>query len=322
MIARHGTFACILGTLLIARATAAEPPTSEPVAPTSSRTQARVIPWIELNYLEPRFIEPVIAGCRSWATVSDTVCITGNGPYVRETYELLTRRLPGLKIIPGVKTSGGDQSLLKRFDDVAGWRHVAAAVRTACALTGSRRCVLENETAIGAYLDGRVPLDPNALAEGLRQLPPEIEYIWCPGHVGGYDRLQRAATLVRIAQANLAHLTLVALRYQQANWTDGRAHPVRKKQLDLDAATGLPVIPIGFFEGRPNDWSAVQVLEFARLAAADAREVFVYPGGKQWTTFMSDATRTIRSALPSDHDTVRDALEQTHRSTTQSSSPP
>lgn len=317
--ARNQAVARALCTLLIAGVALAGPPTSAPSGLAASRPLPRVIPWIELNYLEPQFIEPVVAGCRNWSIVSDTVCVTGNGPYVRETYELLKKRLPGLQIIPGVKTNdGGERSLLKRFDDVTGWQRVAGAVRTACTLTGSRRCVLENESAIAAYLDGRVPLDPNALAAGLRQLPPEIEYIWYPGHVGGYDRLERAAALVRIAQANLPRVALVSLGWQQTDTMTAAGGP---RPLALDRATKLPLIPICFFEGRKNDWDASQVVEIGRLIGGDAVEFFAYPGGKMWPGFVVDAARAMHDALQLDRDGLARELEQTRRPTTQPSAP-
>jgi len=156
-----------------------------------------VLPWVEASD-DPRRLDDLVDGLAAWRGVADGVIVSvdpGQIALLRRVQD----RSPGVRIIPGLKTS----PILRRsgLDNPNGWARLAEAIRGAFAATGSRRILLEHESSIEDYLEGRVTVDFERLRAGLRQLPTDVELIWYPSVSGTEGRLERATRLCREVQA-------------------------------------------------------------------------------------------------------------------------
>ena len=125
-----------------------------------------VIPWVEVNTLNPTAIDRVVEGLLEWQAVTDTA-IVSTMPGQESVFRTLRRRVPGMHIIPGIKTYPS----LPRFDSVEGWRQIADHATAVLAAADTNELLLENETAIRQYRRGEEPVDLSRLRQGLETLP-------------------------------------------------------------------------------------------------------------------------------------------------------
>jgi|GEM_PF-2651684 len=264
---------------------AATVPAAAPAATQPARRT--LLAWVE-TFNEPRRLNDVVDGAAAWRGVADGV-IVSVGPDEVGLFRGLQDRMPGVRLIPGIKTS----PILRRtgLDNPAGWARLADAMRAACAITGSRVILLENESAIKDYIDGRETVDFERLRAGLRQLPTDVELIWYPSVSGTEGTLERATRLCREVQAVCRNVRFVdhGTLFSERSRFDGG---VPRLQAALKSAATAP--PIQLIYCGERYWRLERVPEAIRLATSDT--VILYPGADRW----KEASRILAATLAAD----------------------
>ena len=261
----------------------AAPPTNGP--PPAPPPAAKVLlAWVETT-ADPRRLDDVVDGVAAWRGVADGVIVSVD-PGQIAVLRHVRDRVPGIRLIPGLKTS----PILRRtgLDNPNGWARLAAEMRAACAAAGSRAILLEHESAIVDYLEGRVTLDFERLRAGLRQLPTDVELIWYPSVSGTEGRLERATRLCREVQAVCRNVRFVdhgTLFSEKSRYDTG----LPRLQAALKSAATAP--PIQLIYCGERYWRLERVPEAIRLATSYT--VIIYPGADRW----KESSRIIAAAI-------------------------
>ncbi len=240
----------------------------------ASAKRPKIIPWIEVNAGTTRAIDSAAAGLRRWMDVTDTAIVSTVRGGAR-IYPMLRDRVPGMRIIPGLKTN----DLLKRFDSKKGWTAVVREIQAIRAAGGEDTVLLENESAIRAYLDGAYEIDAGLLKESLELIPKDLRIIWYPGVVGESEATQdRAELLCRAAQATLD------VRFTDLSFSSPAAVRYRWSRLGrqrLERLAKAPLIPLLYFYGPGSKWWQDEQFHEALDHCGD-NWVIIYPGAKRW----------------------------------------
>ena len=235
-----------------------------------ARTRPRLIPWIEVN--QPEAVDDAVAGLREWSKLTDTAIVT-TVPGMPEIYDRI--RVPGVQIIPGVKTNDA----LDGFDDVVGWKLVSEDLSDMAQRCGSKRVVLECESAVGAYGLGKEALDWHKFRTGIRLLPKELEIIWYPGITGNNpDKQTRMMNLCKAVVEEHANTILVDRTYGRPAAVKWHWSKEARKWL---VVIGAPTIPMQYVQGSDDYWRYDQIRE-ALGHVINAPEVIIYPGAKDF----------------------------------------
>ena len=234
----------------------------------------RLIPWIEVNTIGEDAVDNAAAGLAVWGRITDTA-IVSTVPGCDTIYRRLRGLVPGMRIIPGMKTS----RCMSRFDSVEGWKKVAHEVRLVCAASGEKRVALENEGAVKGYWRGEYEIDLDRLRAGLNELPKDIEFIWYPALVGenetAQDRTEAVCRIVsEVLNVRFTDFSAAGPRSLRYGWT--LAASKRMKQVARN-----PTIPILYFHGPGSRWWQDDQIHEA-LAATEGKSVIVYPGITRW----------------------------------------
>jgi hypothetical protein len=242
----------------------------------SSGNRTKIIPWIEVNSLDAQWVEPAIQGLEIWQKITDTA-IVSTVPGNAVLYEKLRKRLPGMQIIPGVKT----WTLLQHdFDSLEGWIKVAQEVRAVAEISGQHVVLLENETAIMPVMEGKQLINLELLKHGLESLPQDIELIWYPGINGkNIEEQDRTAAVCNLIRA-VCKVYFTDLRYMgQLTYTTARW---KRAGETYDIIAPQSVIPMLYFLGNVSYyWQDNQIVEV--LEKYDLKGwVIVYTGFSRW----------------------------------------
>ena len=262
-------------------------PSSAPVSKAAKRP--KIIPWLEVNRATPEELERAVAGLRIWQKITDTAVIsTVRGK--AWIYPHLRARVPGLRIIPGLKTNA---ELGKRqFDSPEVWQRVARGVTELCSAAEEKRIVLENESALSPVWRGDYAVDFQRLRESLKQLPKDIEIIWYPGVVGESEVVQaRAAAVCRAVEE------ICTARFTAGNLGGPKSPRYRWSKSGTAQANSLasrPLIPLVYFGTKY--WPYERAPEIVSLVKTD--EVLFYPGAADWIKAARTIVRTLATPAP------------------------
>lgn len=257
-------------------------------APTTQPAARVLLPWVEASD-DPRRLDDLVDGLAAWRGVADAAIVSVD-PGQLALLRRIQDRSAGVRIIPGLKTS----PILRRsgLDNPNGWARLAEAIRAACAATGSRAILLEHESSIEDYLEGRASVDFERLRTGLRQLPADVELIWYPSVSGTEGRLERATRLCREVQAvcrNVRFVDHATLGAETARLQSG----LPRLQAALKSAATAPPIEMVYCMNE-RYWRDERVPEAIRIATSDT--VIIYPGAQRW----KEASRNIAAAIAAD----------------------
>lgn len=284
----------LLAALSILAAWSAGPPASSaaaPQAPTSAPTGAPlvIVPWLEYAST-PGMHEETLRGMREWQTVTDRVIVSVIYPKDYGVLRTLRAQCPGLRIIPGLKTS----TVLdpKDFASPARWEQIARSVAQLLEDTGEHTLLFENETAVRDYIEGRAEIDLERLRRCLQQLPRDVRYLWYPATSGAPDRFERYQRVNRVVQevcdAELVdHNTLFGPREYNEPGTRELAERLRA------GAKHAPVPMLYCYGDEPGEYARVwwwrdaqlpEILAVARERFPAAQWAIVYPGARRWAS--------------------------------------
>lgn len=251
----------------------------------------RLIPWIELNVDDRAQYDNIVTGLHIWERVTDTALVSTT-PENGRFYGRLRRDVPGMQIIPGLKTV----NLLHEFDDPKGWERVAREVEQLCAATGQQRCLLENESALEPYWNNKAKLDFAKLKEGLKRLPPKVEIWWYPSFVTGARTAERHKLTTDICEAVQAACDArfvdseLAKPPSRNDWWHPELATIR------DRIARKPTVPILYFcDGGRVFWNEPQIRE--ALARVRGPEAIIYSGAKRWIGAATDISAILKPAV-------------------------
>ncbi len=256
-----------------------------------SLKRLKIVPWLEVNRGTRDEVENAVEGLLIWKDVTDTAIVTTRIGRAR-MYVELKRRVPDMTIIPGLKTAGY-VGYSRRFDDLQGWGKIAAEVERLAHVTGEKRVVLENETALEGkagdpskpcFWTGAAEVDFDRLKRGLRMLPAHVQVWWYPGFAVSakspqlddtwYGRAENLGWAVE-ATCDVRFVVMSHAQPPERNlWWTERAQKI------CDRVASKPTLPIVYFGPERGYWPFERLEEL--LAGIDTPEVVVYPSAHAW----------------------------------------
>lgn len=275
------------------------PPASRPTTQQAAAAQrVKTIPWLEVNSATREEMETAITGLRVGQKVTDTAITTTTVGRLH-IYPRLRERVPGMHIIPGVKTAG----YCDPFDSLAGWRTIADEVTRLCKASGELRVVLENETALADkssggknnYRDAKFKLDFERLKTRLSRLPKGVEIWWCPSFASGGAQPEvehrQSEALCRLVQevCDTRFVTADLAKPPDRNdWWDADCARLR------DAIAKKPGVAIIYFywSGPRHYWTYDRVIE--ALSQVRGPDAIIYP--EHWVEAAEGITRVLEPA--------------------------
>jgi len=262
----------------------------------------KIIPWVECNWPDAPvdkgdpsskpILDHVIEGLLIWQRVTDTA-IVSIMPGQTRLYHTLHSRVPGMRIIPGLKT----MTLLDRLDSESGWQAIANEVLAIAAATGERVVLLENEKAVYPFIRDKRALDTNRLRKALDRLPKDMDYLWYPSIFGKEAEQKRGAEVCRAVEDALVSVRFLDQRFQGKRAVTDPARIAADRL--LRAIAGRPTLRMVYFYGPEHPivwWRDDQIDEAlgeCSRAPGGSTEVVVYPGLKRWV----DAAKSLLDRL-------------------------
>ena len=262
-----------------------DPPPSDGDDPRDGEsTLLRIVPWVECC-LTNQF-ERTVEGLLIWQTATDTAIVSTSRGHAY-FYTELRARVPGMRIIPGLKTCYD----LERFDSVDGWEAIARELAEIQATSGERVVLLENEMALEPYVAGNESLDFEQLRAGLELLPPGLEYIWRPSifepSIGDGLGPERSALVCELVEEVLADVRFEEQRYCSTQAVHDPLRIAAKQR--LDAIASKPTLPMQYFMGVRDDgyvwWLDEEVhvaLSYIRQDWGEDADAVLYTGIDRW----------------------------------------
>lgn len=239
----------------------------------------KIVPWLELNVSDDTSVNYAAAGLLAWQAVTDTA-IVSTEPGHEKIYPMLRQRVPGMRIIPGLKTSPLLGSA--RFDNLVGWEKVALATQKVLVAAQENTIVLENETAMYNYIKGWSWISQSRLAGGLAKLPP-AKYLWYPSAAMSGATLNRYLAVDRTVEQALNvqfidHASLYSPKYVG---TSGAVNCARQ----LDAVATEPTLPLIYainYDPFWLDWQVPQAVDYVERTWGPQSWAIVYTGWNHW----------------------------------------
>lgn len=226
--------------------------------------QKKILPWIEVNIPDmrlkvaypslevdekkyPLVRDYAVAAMKAWRPVADTFAVTSRIECVDGTYNHIMRNKPaGMRIIGGLKTynlpchADGDKRPYD-FANAEGWKAIADASLKLVQITGVPIVILENETTLMPFHDGRATIDLVKLKQSLKVLnETDIEYWWnLPIILDDVPELpNREAKTTELVRAIAEAMPKAVFLTQFVCWKDWETNPPgeprrRKQMLEL-----------------------------------------------------------------------------------------
>jgi len=252
----------------------------------SASLHSKLIPWVEVNTLDPVAIDRAVEGLLIWRQITDTA-IVSTTPGRAELYRRLKQKVPDFQIVPGLKT----HSVLDRFDSVEGWRTIAGDVSAFVEITGSWQVVLENETALKSYAHGNQEMSLEHLRDGLALLPKNVRVVWYPSIYGQDAKTQQRLEAVCRIVAQQCDVQFTDLSIDGPKRIGDRWQGMAREK--LKPLSRHPTMPILYCYGDDRWWQDEQIPEAIRMA--EGKTVILYPGSKRWP----EAARSLSGLLQS-----------------------
>lgn len=264
------------------------------------KPKVKIIPWVECNSSSKKALAHVLRGMAVWSRVTNTV-IVSTVPGKEHIYRELSKGVvphiavpKHMVVIPGVKT----HPVLDRFDSLKGWKAVAKSVEAILKhCPGATQVLLENETAMKPYIDGKQKINLRQLARGVSCLPREVEYLWWPTYAGHSYAIQDRYFAVVNAIASQHTLCFISRRLASPTAPDDVWMRYAARGLELTARScwsyhsSVPIIWCGGDKRHSKAWHYKQVPSVLDMVEGD--EAILYPGSKNWV----EAAKNLASIL-------------------------
>lgn len=255
-----------------------------------------VIPWFDLGAVGAPNIEGMIKGLRAWDPHCQRAVVTIGAKYIAHEFVLFQDAVGdprlgvgdpavagrGVQVIPGLTTAC---VMSGKWESPAAWEHLAWWIWRAHEQLPDRPILLDNESALRAYIKDGVPMDLEKFAAGLKMLPAEVEYWWYPSAGGGgkpgtagAEKLERYMALAAWVESSLDKVVFV-------DHVSLYSRSTAPRPSTLYAAARLAevvekTIPVCY----PAYWGYENLPEALRLVEwrFDKSPVLLFPGRGNW----------------------------------------
>jgi peptidoglycan hydrolase-like protein with peptidoglycan-binding domain len=271
----------------------------------------KIVPWVEWNTsADPIYHDRVVAGLKEWQKITDTAIVSTRMGH-EDFYTILKNEVPGMRIIPGIKTSFTDGTD-SDFALPLRWQKVAESINKIIEITGTDMIVMENEGAIKEHYEKYDSLDYEKLKEGLNYLPKNITYLWYPP-IGGTD--SRYLDIDRVVKSVLP---VKFVDYASFAGPAGHSSSFTKTRVSaLELLAGEPTILMAYFyniEGNNLYWMDTQSPEVVKeMDEYWGRKNFLilYPGFSHWVDAASSISNYLWNAASQNNWTKYIKISQT-----------
>lgn len=256
----------------------------------------KILPWVECNHLNQ--VPSTIVGLKILQFLTDSAIVstvpTGSG-----FYRTIRRQVPGMKIIPGIKTN---DLLADDFASRSGWRAIRDEVVKCLVATKSRIVIFDNESAMRPVWTGDQEYNLKRLREAivLANFPSNVAYLWYPS-IGAWrnssadPQQQIAAEICKTVQdafpGEVVFIDSATLSGPTA-LTWGANMRVAGM---LDEFSLRQPIPVLYCYGPESRWWTDEDIPNA-LDRVQGDTAILYPGARRWTEAAGILTRTLYEA--------------------------
>lgn len=266
------------------------------------KPKVNIIPWVECNSDRDKDLAHVVRGIQTWYPITKTV-IVSTVPGKEHIYRELRRSSVPLSkrvcVIPGVKT----WPMLDGFDSLKGWKAVAKSVEVILKhCPDATRVVLENETAMKPYIDGKQKINLKRLERALLQLPrrDRLTYLWWPTYAGhALDTQDRYFAVVETVDCVLGNGARFIGRHMASPAAPSdiwMIHAALRFRCFLHNCCGtpspIPLVWCGGDKRHSKAWHYKQVPSV--LDMVEGGEAIINPESKNWV----EAAKSLAAILP------------------------
>lgn len=286
--------------------------------------QKKILPWIEVNIPDmrlkvaypkldvdeqkyPLVRDYAVAAMKAWRPVTDMFAVSSRIDCVDATYNHIMRNKPaGMRIIGGLKTynlpchADGDKRPYD-FANAEGWKAIADASVKLVQITGVPIVILENETSLMPFHEGRATIDLAKLKQSLKVLnDTDIEYWWnLPIILDDVPELpNREAKTTELVRAISEAMPKAVFLTQFVMWKDWERVPPgeprrRNQMLELVGAARFKerfLVSTDGYWTSPN-WDTYHPRKvytpqdaLAGMGSLNGNPVCLYPDPKSWIT--------------------------------------
>lgn len=292
----------------------------------------KLVPWMEVNVAEQRVLDayPDLASgsgdqrlvrelavevMKAWSPLTDTMIISSKHGELQGVYPYLMNHKPGgMKLIGGLKTyvlpgtSPGDPRPYN-FSDREGWRQIGEDAKEIARLTGQPICVLENETSLTPYQDGKTRIDYPWLIEALLPLRETgVQFWWNLPQIlpDGPEFPKRQEETTKLVKAIATALPDSIFLTEYTGWIGWRQHPpgeAARRQAMIDAV-GLARMSERLFVTNDGYWhyslreksprrnytAEEAVVELSRLPGP---VIIIYPDPYSWISVAKEMSQRL-----------------------------
>lgn len=214
-------------------------------------------PWVDVTYglkwwemldsfmlgwtrLGPRIPAPIFAGIYA--------------PEAVETTRWLLDRIPPERLRVAIKPSDGSATaMVRRLDDVDGWRKCSEVVYAVRDLLPGKEIMLDTEGATNPYKHG-LDCDLNLLNTGLRTLPQDQDYLIYPAH-NELGFTARLTPMLRTIATTLPRTSFTSIAALCPSFLVPPSREPIQTLLDADLGLGRPLVAHAFCGFDAQSWS-------------------------------------------------------------------
>jgi hypothetical protein len=255
----------------------------------------KILPWVECNKLA--HVPQVVAGLKVWQWLTK-VAIVSTVPGQSGFYRSIRRQVPGISIIPGIKT----HSLLEDdFASRSGWKAIRDEVVQCLVRTKSRIVIFDHESAMRPVWTGDQLVAYDCLRDAIQlaNFPRNVTYLWYPS-IGAWrnsreDPQQDAAAGICKTVQDAFPGEVIFVDHATLSGPTALEWPANiRVAAMLDEFSLHEPIPVLYCYGPGSRWWEDEDLPFA-LSKVEGNSAILYPGLRRW----SEAARSIlRTLLP------------------------
>ncbi len=257
-------------------------PRTQPARDAASTQPAgypEMIPWVEASTRVDGSYERTLRGLLAWQPLVKRA-IVSVGPDEGAMLLKLKRAVPGITIIPGIKTSALLAPGRAGFDSVRAWGQLAALSERLCDAMNVKVILFEHESALKKYQSGEYEMDLARLRAGLRQMPEDLLVLWYPSAYGG-AQLEPSIELCQAVEDGIKDVVFVDTATVYSPHALASPAARRCKARLVETADKPPARMI--YAGWEGMWPLKRVPEAIR-ATRESDMVILYPGAKRWVS--------------------------------------
>jgi len=293
--------------------------------PNQRSSDRRMVPWVEVNSPDSQISKLIpglndehanltalmhaLKGLESWTRITDTVIVSTRPGQTKKLYPHLMRQKPAaLTIIGGLKTynlpgCSPDDPRPYDFSNSQGWAALAEEVREISFLTGTKRVLLENETALKPFHTGKASIDFEKLRLSLAVLRESDIQIWwwlpaiLDDSTQAPNRRRDTLRLVEAVRDAVPNSVFLSADAGWSDWENNQSDKARRRLMIETVGESrfrdlLYVTPDGYMQTSKSRRRVCYTVSAAVTQSQRlSEEVIIYPGAANWLDIAKEFAR-------------------------------